>query len=182
MSEETKPAHAPLITVGIVVLNREWIIDKMLDSLKRQTCPHNRIFVLLVDGESKDKTVEVAQKILEKSDFKGYGIIVKRCNIPEGRNICIEKMQGDALLLWDSDVIMDPNAMWELVGAMEKEKTDIVTAHASAIFANSIREIEAKINEAMMKPHMQRKLHRRSSTCRDGTYTFIKKCVESCPV
>jgi glycosyltransferase involved in cell wall biosynthesis len=148
VSEEVKPTDLPLITVGVVVLNREWIIDKMLNSLKLQTYPHDRVFVLIVDGGSKDKTVEIAQKILEKSDFKGYDIIVRKCNIPEGRNICIEKMQRDTLLFWDSDVIMEPNAIWELVKTMEKEKVDIVTAHASPIFANSTGELEAKINEA----------------------------------
>jgi glycosyltransferase involved in cell wall biosynthesis len=66
-----------LVTVGIVVLNREWIIDKMLAFLQSQTYPHSRIFVLMVDGRSTDKTVEYAQRFLEKSDFNSYQIIIK---------------------------------------------------------------------------------------------------------
>jgi glycosyltransferase involved in cell wall biosynthesis len=54
---------SPLVTVDIVVLNREWVIDKMLTSLQRQTYPHDRIFVIVVDGESKDKTVPTAERI-----------------------------------------------------------------------------------------------------------------------
>jgi len=138
----------PLITVGVVVLNREWIIGKMLNSLSRQTYPHSRIFVIIVDGKSKDKTVEIAQKLLEKSDFMGYNIIVRECTIPEGRNICIENMRGDMLLFWDSDVIMEPNAIEELVRTMIQEKADIVTTDGVPIYVNTAEEIDAKINDA----------------------------------
>lgn len=143
-----KPSF-PLITTGIVVLNREWIIDKMLAYLQCQTYPHDRIFVLVVDGESEDRTVEIARKILEQSDFNGYDIIVKKCSIPEGRNICIENMKGDMLLFWDSDIVMEQNAMQELFRTIENEEADIVTADAYFIFANSIGEAEARINEEM---------------------------------
>lgn len=136
-----------LVTVGIVVLNREWIIDKMLASLQSQTYPHNRIFVLMVDGCSTDKTVEYAQRFLKKSDFNGYQIIIKKCTIPEGRNICIERMRGDMLLFWDSDVIMEPKAIWELVKTMKKENAEIVSAHMFGIFVNSVDELETKIKE-----------------------------------
>jgi glycosyltransferase involved in cell wall biosynthesis len=135
----------PLITVGVVVLNREWIIDKMLASLQSQTYPHDHIFVILVDGGSTDKTVEKAKRILEKADFNGYEIIIKKCTIPEGRNICIEKMRGALLLFWDSDIIMEPNAMWKFVKTMEKENAEIVSTHAIFVFINSINELETKI-------------------------------------
>jgi len=48
----------------MVVLNREWIIEKTLDPLLRQTYLHNRIFVVIVHGGSEDKTAEIARKIL----------------------------------------------------------------------------------------------------------------------
>lgn len=138
----------PLITVGVVALNREWIIDKMLASLQSQTYPHSRIFVILVDGGSTDKTVEIAKRILEKADFKGYEIIVKKCTIPEGRNICIEKMRGEMLLFWDSDIIMEPNAIWKFVRTMEKEKAQLVSTRAIFVYINSINELETKIKSA----------------------------------
>jgi glycosyltransferase involved in cell wall biosynthesis len=59
----------PLIAVGIVVLNREWIIGKGLKSFLLQTYPHERIFVLIVDGESRDRAVEIARMRVPKFDF-----------------------------------------------------------------------------------------------------------------
>ncbi len=141
----------PLITVGITVLNREWIIGRMLASLQSQTYPHDRIFVLIVDSESTDKTVETARQILEKSDFKGYEIVIQKCSIPEGRNICIKNMQGDLLLFWDSDVIMEPSAMSSLFEVIEKEKVGIVTANTAKISVDLISEIDNKLEEAKMK-------------------------------
>jgi glycosyltransferase involved in cell wall biosynthesis len=138
-------SDSPLITVAIVVRNREWIIEKMLNSLLSQMYPHDKIHVLLVDGNSSDKTVEIARTVLEKADFKGYEIIVKECSIPEGRNICIDNMKGNALLWWDSDVIMDSTTIADMVKAMTENKADIVGVNCAEIFINSIEEIEAKI-------------------------------------
>jgi glycosyltransferase involved in cell wall biosynthesis len=139
----------PLITVGIVALNREWIIDKMLTSLQRQTYPHNRIFVLLVDGESKDNTVKIASQILDNSDFNDYEIIIKKCNIPEGRNICIEKMKGNMLFFWDSDVIMGANALENMVTSALKAKIEILSAEGIFIYTNTIAEANSKVTEAL---------------------------------
>lgn len=144
-----QPLYTPLLTVGIVVLDREWIFGKMLSSLLSQTYPHDKIFVLVVDGKSKDKTVEIARSILEKSDLKGYDIIVKECNIPEARNICIERMRGDMLFFWDSDVIMVPSAMQDLVRTTTEKGGDILIAEVVPIFVNTIEDVDRKVNEAV---------------------------------
>lgn len=139
----------PLITVGIVVLNREWIIDKMLASLQRQTYPHDRIFVLVVDCESKDNTVQVARQILDKSDFNGHKIIIKKCSIREGRNICIDRTRGDLLFFWDSDVIMGPDALRTVVNVFMDKDADILTADVIFVYNNTIEETNTKINAVL---------------------------------
>jgi glycosyltransferase involved in cell wall biosynthesis len=141
----------PLITVGIVVLNREWIIGKMFDCLINQTYPHDSLFILVVDSESKDKTVEIARQYLSSADFKGHEIIIKKCSIPEGRNICIEKMQGDLLMFWDSDVILEPTAVMSLFETLKKEGADIATANTIDIFGDSIEDASKKLIEAKTK-------------------------------
>ena len=149
MFKEAERANNPLITVGIVVLNRVWIIGKMLHSLLHQTYPHDRIFVILVDGKSKDGTVEKAKEILAKADFKDYKMISRTCTIPEARNICIENMQGDFLLFWDSDVLMVPNAIFDMVRIMRQDKVDVVSADCMSVLINDIQEVDAKIDKAL---------------------------------
>jgi glycosyltransferase involved in cell wall biosynthesis len=121
----------------------------MLTSLQRQTYPHNRIFVLLVDGESKDNTVKTARQILDNSDFNDYEIIIKKCNIPEGRNICIEKMKGDWLFFWDSDVIMGAKALENMVTSALEAKIGILSAEGVFVYNNTMDEANSKITEAL---------------------------------
>jgi glycosyltransferase involved in cell wall biosynthesis len=167
----------PLITVGIVVLNREWIIDKMLTSLQRQTYPHNRVFVLLVDGESKDNTVKIARQFLDNSDFNGYEIIIKKCNIPEGRNICIEKMKGDLLFFWDSDVIMGANALENMVTSILEAKVEILSAEGVFIYTNTVEEANSKITEALSSQINTLKKPLREIVAAAMGYTLISRKV-----
>ena len=147
----------PLITVGIIVFNREWIIKQMLASLLRQTYPHDKLFVLVVDGESKDNTVTIAKQALVKSDFNGYEVIVKDSNIPEARNICIQNMKGDFLLFWDSDVIMEPTAISRMLEILKKENVDMVSSYVTEVFVDSADEIDKKWTEWETKYPRQEK-------------------------
>jgi len=141
--------RTPLVTVGIVALNRAWIIDKVLLSVQSQTYSHDSLFILFVDGESRDGTADLAKQKLSQSDFKGYEVIVQKCNIPEGRNICLERMHGDMLLFWDSDVIMEPDAVSKLVEALQTENADLMTAAVRQATVSSTDEIAGKLQEAV---------------------------------
>ena len=123
----------------------------MFDCLINQTYPHDSLFILVVDSESKDKTVEIARQYLSSADFKGHEIIIKKCSIPEGRNICIEKMQGDLLMFWDSDVILEPTAVMSLFETIKKEGADVATANTIDIYGDSIEDASKKLTEAKTK-------------------------------
>ncbi len=103
---------------------------------------------MFVDGGSKDGTAELAGKMLQESDFSGYEVVVQKCTIPEGRNICLEKMRGDLLLFWDSDIIMPSDAVAKLVHASENEHADLMTADVRQITISSTNEIAKKLKEA----------------------------------
>ena len=141
--------RTPLVTVGIVALNRAWIIDKVLLSIQSQTYSHDSLFILFVDGLSRDGTADLARQKLSQSDFKGYEVIIQKCNIPEGRNICLERMHGDLLLFWDSDVIMEPDAVSKLVEALQTENADLMTAAVRQVTVSSTDEILGKLQEAI---------------------------------
>lgn len=148
--KDLRQASRSLITVGLVVYNREWIIGKMLDSLLSQNYSHNNIYVVAVDGGSEDSTVDIIKDKLERSDFSGYEIIVKECNIPEGRNICIEKMRGDILVFWDSDIVMGSDALSKLVEPIIQRKADIAFAKQISIYLNSLQELDKKIETLVL--------------------------------
>ena len=136
----TGACEKPLITVGIVTLNREWSIGCVLRSLLEQSYPHHKIYVVVVDGCSTDRTVEISSSTLAGSDFSGYKVIVRKTTIPEARNICIDEMKGEALLFWDSDIVMEPEAIEKLVQAAEKG-FDIVSAARVTFYVHSEKEV-----------------------------------------
>lgn len=138
-----------MVTIGIVALNRAWIIKKVLLSIQSQTYSHDNLFILFVDGASRDGTAEIVKQTLSRCDFRGYEVIVQKCSIPEGRNICLERMHGDLLLFWDSDVIMAPDAVSKLVEALETENADLITAVVRQITVSSTDEIAGKLQEAV---------------------------------
>jgi glycosyltransferase involved in cell wall biosynthesis len=129
----------------------------MLASVQSQTYPHDRLFVLVVDGESKDNTAKIAKQVLAESNFSGYEVIVKESNIPEARNICIQNMRGDFLLFWDSDVIMEPTAVARMLEILKKENVDMVSPSVTEVTVDSADEVDQKWQEWETKSLRQEK-------------------------
>lgn len=141
----------PLITIGVIVFNREWIINEMLTSVQNQTYPQDKIFIVIVDGKSTDNTVKVAKEVLSNSNFSGYEVIVEQSTIPEARNLCIKNMKGDYLFFWDSDVIMELAALEGILNLLKKENADLVSVLPNYLFVNSVDEIQKKWPELEIK-------------------------------
>jgi glycosyltransferase involved in cell wall biosynthesis len=149
---ETKKVQFDHITIGMITLNREQVIGKALESIVNQTYPHNKLFVLIVDGESNDHTVARAQEVLDKSDIP-HKIMVRKSNCAEARNICIENMVGDSLLFWDSDVWLEPTGIYKLIDAAEQHGAHVVTARGKGLAAADLATMEKQMTTDLAKPH-----------------------------
>jgi glycosyltransferase involved in cell wall biosynthesis len=134
----------PLITVCMLTLNRAWIVDLALKSLLSQDYPKDRIFFVLVDGLSTDGTVEIARSILKEVGMQ-YKIVVKKSNIGEARNICIDEMKGEVLVFWDSDIIAPPNALKELIRIMQESRLDVVAIKRNYVKYNNIQGARSSV-------------------------------------
>lgn len=133
MSNASLPSNQPLVTVCMVTLNREKVVCEALRSLILQNYPKDRLYVIVVDGGSTDNTVEVCRNFLSQAGLSGYEIIVEPTTIPEARNICLTRARGEFVFFWDSDIIMQPHALTELVESAVKTGADIVSASVSFI-------------------------------------------------
>ena len=83
------------LSVGIITYNEENRIGRTLDSIKEIADE-----IIIVDSESKDKTVEIAKSkgakvFVEK--WKGYGL---------QKNSVLEKCKGEWILLIDADEVI----------------------------------------------------------------------------
>ncbi len=92
----------PLISFCIPTLNSEKTLEQCLISIQKQKYP--AIEIVIVDGYSKDATLDIARKYTDK---------IWLCKGPLGmaRQISIEKSSGIILALFDDDVII-PYDRW----------------------------------------------------------------------
>lgn len=86
----------PLISVVITTFNSERTLEKTLSSIRNQSYPQNKIEILIVDGGSRDKTLEIAKKY-ECKITKRSGDITSR------KQFGLIKSSGKYLVYIDSD-------------------------------------------------------------------------------
>lgn len=96
-------AELPHVLICILTLNREWIIGYALKSILAQDYPHNLLRIVVIDGCSRDRTVDVVKEVLGSSGVN-YEVIVEGGNVAQARNICIDLSRDDeVVVMWESD-------------------------------------------------------------------------------
>jgi len=70
--------------------------------------------------------------------FYDVKIVRARTNIPQARNLCIEYMEGEYLLYWDSDVVSPKDLLKKMVQIM-KEKPYVGIIGADYVYEPSLR-------------------------------------------
>ena len=92
-----------MISIIIPTLNEEKIIEKTLTLLRGLT--NFEYEVIVSDGKSKDKTIEISKKYANKVViYEGK----ERQTISMGRNLGVSAASGDILLFIDADIVI-PN-------------------------------------------------------------------------
>ncbi len=91
----------PLINIVIATLNSDTTLKKVLESIKKQDYPKNKIRVLIIDGGSVDSTKSIARKFKFKilTNSKTEDIFAKQLGFI--------KATGKFLLYLDSDEILE---------------------------------------------------------------------------
>jgi len=122
------------VSVIIPTLQEEAYIAKTLSNLQKVATP---IEVIVVDGGSRDKTIEVARKFTDKV----YSI--EKRGISRGRNYGAKHANGDILVFLDSDVIFPPDFVEKTQKAFED--ATVVGATCNIMPSPSQPRLDAKI-------------------------------------
>jgi glycosyltransferase involved in cell wall biosynthesis len=98
----------PKVSVVIPTLNEEKYIEPTLRALRSQNYKE-KYEVIVVDSNSKDRTVEIAKKFADKV------IVTERKGVSVGRNLGAKHAKGEILFFVDADTILLPNVILTVV-------------------------------------------------------------------
>lgn len=98
-----KNKDLPLVSVVVATHNSQNVLNKVLDSVKKQDYPQNKIEILLIDGMSTDNTHSIGKQYSCK--------IFKNPKIDQvyAKQMGYFKAKGKYLLFLDSDEVLENN-------------------------------------------------------------------------
>jgi cellulose synthase/poly-beta-1,6-N-acetylglucosamine synthase-like glycosyltransferase len=131
MEEHT---NFPKVTVIVPVRNGEETIKPLLDSLQNLNYEKNSVEVIVVDGNSTDKTREIVKKYPVKL------IIEKRKGLNLARNVGIKASNGKIVVFTDSDCRVPPDWIQKIVENFEDPKVSCVGGSAKALNNNFVSQ------------------------------------------
>lgn len=94
------------ITLCVIAYNEENTINSILEDINAQTYPHDKMEVVLVDGNSTDRTKAIMQEFADKCSENGF-VRVKvldnnKRTLPCGWNVALSEYKGDAIIKVDA--------------------------------------------------------------------------------
>lgn len=137
MTNKNIPQKEPLVSIIIPVKNGDKYIRKCLKSINQQT--YKNIEVLIIDGGSTDKTLDIAKefkaKIYKTKNGRSYQ-----------KNFGASKAKGKYLYFVDCDFYLDKNIVKEAVHLLENNEADMVEVHNTSdpkvSFWSKVRKFE----------------------------------------
>jgi glycosyltransferase involved in cell wall biosynthesis len=152
------PADMPIITVTISTYNSANTIDFVLAALLSQTYPTKCIEVIMVDGHSQDNTVEKVKKFIAsyRNYFHDIKLIIhdKNYGVSKARNDGILSATGTYLVVLDSDVILSPSSIKDMLeflqynpkvgcvmSLLEEDSQNFLSRAIFQIFYGKVREV-----------------------------------------
>jgi glycosyltransferase involved in cell wall biosynthesis len=110
--------NKPLVSVSIPTLNSERFIDKCLHAVKKQT--HKNVEIILIDGFSKDRTLDIAK------DIGISRILMTGGSLMRARLEGVINSNGDYILLLDSDQILEKKCIERCLDFIKEKNLDML--------------------------------------------------------
>jgi chlorobactene glucosyltransferase len=123
----------PLVSIIIPTRNEEGNIKNCLDSLISLDYPNYEI--IIVDGNSEDKTLEIAAKYANVRIFDEPPLPAKWVGKPWACHVGAQKANGEVLLFTDADTIHSKDSLSKSISKL-KESNGFVTMVTTQIYAS----------------------------------------------
>lgn len=120
------------VAVVVTVLNEENSIQKLLDSLVNQSVKPQEI--ILVDGGSTDKTVEIVKK------YKQVKLFIKSGNRSVGRNWGVAQAKAEIIAFTDAGCIPHGDWLEKLTQPFMNKSVNIVSGYYEGLAKNTFQK------------------------------------------
>ncbi len=124
--------NKPLVTISIPTLNSSNFLDLSFKAIRNQA--YKNIEINVVDGGSRDNTLEIAKK------YKADLILENRGSLMSARYDGVMNAKGKYILLLDSDQILEKNTLERCVNFIEKNNLDMLILEETVLSKKTILE------------------------------------------
>ncbi len=139
------------VSIVIPCYNASGTIGKAIESLLNMNYPKNMIEIIVIDDKSKDNSVEIVRKYVEK--YPNVRLIVNKVNSGGAAgptNIGVKAAKYDYVAVTDDDSAPEKDALIKMIGFLQTEKmtaavTCAVLANEPRKFIQRLQKIEYKI-------------------------------------
>lgn len=128
------------ISICITTFNEEKSISKLLDSLLAQSL--KAADIVIVDGGSKDKTVEIIRHYQKKDNR--IKLLVEKCSRSRGRNLGIEIAKGAVIATTDAGCTAKPNWLKNLTEPFINDQIGAVAGFYTMKGGSDLQKAESK--------------------------------------
>lgn len=130
------------VTLIATLLNEAGNLDEWWTSILGQSRPPDE--VVLVDGGSRDGTVELLRALSATAPFPVRLEACEGCNIARGRNLAIAMAGGDVIAVTDAGCVLGPYWLESLVAPLEADAgVDLVAGFYQPLTGGFFEEISA---------------------------------------
>ena len=124
------------VSVCITVYNEERSISKLVESLLRQSKKPDEI--VIVDGGSGDKTVEIIRHFQKKD--KRIKLLIEKCSRSRGRNLAVELAKNDIIAMTDAGCVPKRNWLENITEPFKHKEVDIVAGFYTMKVSDSLQK------------------------------------------
>lgn len=138
------------VTIGICVKNAEKTIEDTINSISNQNYNHNNMEIIIVDSNSKDKTIDIIYNFMSNTDISTKLLNDEGKGLGKARQIVIDKANGDYILWVDSDVILKNDFLENQIKFMNKNAC-ITIAIGKCIYKSTNKSFISDINNLLFQ-------------------------------
>lgn len=138
----------PLISIVVPVYQVEQYIENCIKSICDQT--FKDFEVIMVNDGTKDKSMEIAEKILKGSETKYSIIDQENKGLAAARNIGMKNSNGKWVIYVDSDDIINKDFLKILYGAGEKYEVEVSIGNFQYVTCKELFKSPDKVYESVL--------------------------------